>query len=398
MAPDSERLTLSVVDDIRSVDADQWNRLARRDEYSPFLEHEFLASIEASGAAAPETGWFPRHLVLRDSSTIIAAAPAWGRTHSMGEFVFDQGLAEAARELGRDYYPKLTATLPFTPSPGYRFLIDPDYDQAEVCRVLLDGLRSLRESLGMGVFSLLFVDPDWEPFIRDGFDDSLRWAHQYYIWRNRGYADFEDYVSRFRKSQRRNIRRERSSIDDQGLRIRRLEGDDIDEAVMDRMFDFYRSTNENFGPWAAFFLNREWFRDIGRRWAHRIVLFAAYPAGVDEPIAMSFLIRKGRTLIGRYWGADRFVRNLHFELCYYAPIEFAINDGIDLFDPGMGSPHKTRRGFESREYGTYHEFDDETLRRLFRQVLPEANRMERDRIDELDRSVPWRRDLDDHHQ
>ena len=396
MTSKDEPMTLSLVDDIRSVESDGWNRLARRADYSPFLEHEFLAAAESSGCASPESGWYPRHFVLKKGGRIVGAAPAYIKTHSMGEFIFDQGLAQAAAEMGHDYYPKLVGTLPFTPSPGYRIMADPDFDEKAIVTAVMEGMRSYRDHAGLSSHSLLFVEPEWESLLDVTADSStstsgfLRWAHQYFLWENDGYRSFDDYLSRFSKNQRRNIRRERTSVRDSGIRIETLKGNDLNDLIMDRMYDFYESTNRNFGPWAAFFLNRTWFRDIARLWNDRIVIFGAWAGGRADPLAMSFLVKKGRHLVGRYWGASEFVKNLHFELCYYAPIEFAVNEGCLTFDPGMGSPHKARRGFRSREFGSYHAFKSPEVAALFESVLPMANNAERAAIGELDQSIPWR--------
>lgn len=400
MTAHGERFTLSVVNDISTIDCDEWNRLAAREVYSPFLEHEFLASVEAAGCASPESGWYPRHIVLHCGKRVVGAAPAYAKTHSMGEFVFDQGLAQAIMGMEKKYYPKLVATLPFTPSPGYRFLTDPALEEAAVVRTLLDGMRLYRDQAELASHSLLFVDPDWEVFHKGLWNTGgarkdpdpvfQSWAHQYYLWENDAYADFEDYLSRFSKNQRRNICRERSSIQAQGVRVKCLTGSDLTEAIMNHMFDFYKLTNDSFGIWGAYFLNRAWFHEIGRRWNQRVVIFAAFQGDRDEPVAMSLLVRKGGQIIGRYWGASVFIRNLHFELCYYAPIDYAIREGITTFDPGMGSPHKTRRGFGSREFMSYHSFADAEIGRLTACVFAEANRGEREMIRELDESVPWK--------
>jgi predicted N-acyltransferase len=389
------KLHLSIVDDIRTIPAEDWNRLAARDEYSPFLEHEFLASIEESQCAAPETGWYPRHFILKESGRLVAAAPAYVKTHSMGEFVFDQGLAHAVTEMGLPYYPKLVATLPFTPTPAYRFLIDPEYDEQAITKILMAGMKSFTDQAELGSYSILFAKPDWEESLEFWLDSGSpetvsRWSHQYFIWENENYQDFADYTGRFKKGQRRNILRERASLRDAGVSIRVLTGSDLTESTMDDMYDFYRLTNDQFGPWAAFFLNREWFQDIGRRWAHRVLIFAAFEQGEDEAVAMSMVIRKNGTMVGRYWGARRFISNLHFELCYYAPVEYAIREGITRFDPGMGSPHKARRGFRSRRFQSFHVFSNPEVSTLFNSVLPDANRAEQEAINNLDASIPWK--------
>ncbi len=386
------RLQLGITDDICSIEAEAWNRLARLDSYSPFLEHEFLSSVEQSGCASPETGWYPRHFLLFDSGRLIAAAPAYVKTHSMGEFVFDQGLAQAAMDMGRSYYPKLVATLPFTPSPGYRFLIDPDYDETAVTVLLINGMKDFRDEGELGSLSVLFTDPEWEDVLKNSSSESspmLEWTHQYFLWKNEDFKGFDDYLARFRKNQRRNIRRERASILDAGIRISVLTGEELTEAIMDRMYQLYLTTNELFGPWAAFFLNRDWFREIGRCWANRILIFAAWLPGDSIPSAMSMVIKKNNLMVGRYWGTTEYIRNLHFELCYYAPIEYAIEENITEFDPGMGSPHKARRGFRSRGNRSFHDITDPELSALFNAALSEANRDENILIAELNESIPW---------
>ena len=359
-----------MVEQLSTVAESDWNRLAGLSEYSPFLEHEFLCTLEESGAASPARGWYPRHLVLRDEGRLVAAAPLYGKTHSMGEFVFDQGLAQVSMSLEIPYYPKLVATLPFTPAPGYRFLVDPSCDSQEIESVLLDGMRRLRDAGDFASLSILFVDPSWEVQLRTadragtmikrtnsgvaepdsdpprespaGFQ---RWAHQYFLWENHGYQDFNDYLSRFRKNQRRNIQKERRSIADAGVDIRVLCGSDLNDELMDRMYEFYESTNDNFGPWAAFFLNREWFTLIGRRWKHRILIFAAYLSGRAAACRHELSGKKGqysyRALLGgpefREESALRTVLLRTDRICHFGKAEF--------FRPRNGLAPQSTPGF-----------------------------------------------------
>lgn len=398
-------LILSVVEDLRSIEADEWDALASSDGISPFLEYGFLTSLEAAGCCGPDTGWHPRHFVLKSEGSLVAAAPAYIRTHSMGDFIFDQGLAQAAMEMGHDYYPKLVATLPFTPSPGYRFLVHPDLDETAITRLLVSGMDSFAMKAGLHSVSILFADPEWQvikrvlhPGIRQTGDEIpasdiwLEWIHQYFQWKNTGYRDFDGFLAGFRKKTRRSILRERQSISSNGIRVNLISGEGADESLTDRMFDFYRSTNEHFGPWAAFFLNRSWFHEVILRWGKRVLFFAAYRFDDEQPVAMSMLIRKDKSLIGRYWGTSVFIPNLHFELCYYAPLEYAIEEGLESFDPGMGSPHKARRGFGSYEFSTWHRFTETEVTELFSSVLPEANRSERIMICDLNDAIPLRKE------
>ena len=384
---------LSVVDDIRQVPAKDWNALVGDPGGAPFLEHGFLSSLESSGSASGDNGWYPRHFLLRLDGVLVAAAPAYVKTHSMGEFVFDQGLAAAASELGLDYYPKLVATIPFTPAPGYRFPVHPDMDESTADEILLSGMEQFVRQNSLHSLSLLFVDPEWD-FPRNlpaGEAGWLEWAHQYFLWENPGDRDFETYLGRFNKNQRRNIRRERRSVRDQGFSIETLSGDRAGPELADLMYDLYCDTNEQFGPWAAFFLNRQWFHDVLEHWGERILFFLARNGETGTISAMSMLARSRNTLVGRYWGSRETVRNLHFELCYYAPQEYALRQGLRWFDPGMGSPHKARRGFASREFSSWHRFLNPEISALFSSVLSEANEAERLMIRELNDSVPWKK-------
>lgn len=386
-----------VINNIREIDAADWNRLAAASCVSPFLEHEFLASLEESDCASLETGWQPCHFLLYcdgspgkntlPNGKLIGAAAAYIKTHSMGEFVFDQGLAQVSISLNIPYYPKLVATLPFTPSPGYRFLTDPDYDNTDIANHLLTAMQNHCQKENLHSSSLLFVDPAWK-LVRPDF--YLNWVHQYYVWENRSYTHFDDYLNSFNKNQRRNIRRERASVREQGISVRVFTGDDITPMLMTTMYKYYKHTNAQYGPWAAFFLNRFWFQEIGRIWKHRLLLFAAFHGSKPEPAALSMVVHKDNQLIGRYWGADAYYPNLHFELCYYAPIEYAINNGVNTFDPGMGSVHKARRGFVSREYFTWHQFGSPELAECFAAVLPEINKQEQEYIGDLNNFIPWK--------
>ncbi len=397
----NKNLRLSVFDEIGEIDSAQWNSIAVSGKYSPFLEYEFLSSLETSGCISPDTGWYPRHFVLHNGNQLIGIAPAYIKTHSMGEFIFDQGLAQVAMKMNKTYYPKLVATLPFTPSPGYRFLIDSTFNEMLVAQTLQDGMMFYRDKSNLASHSLLFVDPNWEFFHGDNGSNTCphssdeqssfqSWVHHYFLWENKEYANFEDFLCQFNKNQRRNIQRERSSIKEEGIVIRSLTGAELSKPIMDNMFKFYKSTNEQFGPWAAFYLNREWFHEIARIWGHRIRIFAASRANRDEIIAMSMIVQKEDSFFGRYWGASEYVRNLHFELCFYTPIEYAIEHGIANFDPGMGSAHKTRRGFGSHGFKSYHAFIDPDIARLFSEVLPVANNEEWELIRKLDNMIPWR--------
>ena len=233
---------------------------------------------------------------------------------------------------------------------------------------MLGAIDQLCEKMGISVCQFNFVDSQWiDIFSQANF---LAWNHQGYLWSNPGYADFNDYLKPFKSSQRRNIRREVNRIKKAGLRIVPLSGNDIPSHLAAVMYDYYLRTNAQFGPWAARFLNAEFFKRIFESHRHRLLVMAAYgPSHEEVPLALSLLLVKGNHLIGRYWGCAEQVKDLHFNMCYYAPIRWAIANGIETFDPGMGSPHKIYRGFKAEANTSMHRFYDPRLKFLFQRLV-----------------------------
>jgi len=369
------------------IDAAQWDRLAVPLE-TPLLEWQWLHQLERSGSIAPATGWFPRHLTVWQDGRLVGAAPFYIKTHSQGEFVFDHWWASWAREAGIVYYPKLVGMSPATPSEGFRFLVDAQADADAVQQAMFGAIDRFCAEMGLSGCHLLFVDPDWIANTRaSGF---VPWHHQSFLWRNEGYATFDDYLRPFKSSQRRNIRRERARMERMGITFRHLTGDSLPPRLAATMYDYYLNTNAQFGPWAARYLNGDFFKGIFAACRERLLVVAAYrPHSPDRPVALSMLLHKNRTLIGRYWGSDRTIKDLHFNMCFYEPIQWAIDHGIDRFDPGAGSPHKIYRGFAAVSNTSLHRFYEPRLRALFTRFMPTINQTEQDHIDELNAQLPF---------
>lgn len=394
------QLTLQWLTSISDISRDSWDALAGRAD-TPFLEWEWLALLEESGSVGIETGWQPCHLTLRDGDTLVAAAPLYIKWHSAGEFVWDYIWADVAEQLKVDYYPKLVGMSPATPSVGYRFLFRNDEDEAILSRLMLEQIELLctRNKISGSAFN--FVDPEWFPHPEEhGY---VPWKHQSYLWKNHGYETFQDYLARFQKNQRRNIRRERVSMETQGISVRMIPAEEAPDRYFDIMWELYEKTNDQFGPWAAKYLNREFFTGLTERFRHRILLSCAYegldgaPQAVEvpedrDPIAMAFLVVKDDLMVGRYWGTYRQIKDLHFNVCYYAPIEWAIEHGITRFDPGAGSPHKLRRGFEAVDNYSVHKFIDPTMNMVMQTHIENINQGEQEKIDQMNTSIPWKRD------
>ena len=375
------------VGSIEEIAQPEWDALAAPLQ-TPILEWGWLRLLEASGSVCPRNGWTPRHLTLRSGGRLVAAAPLYVKTHSAGEFVYDYAWAEVAERLGLRYYPKLVGMSPATPAVGYRFLVAPDQDEEEITARLMAEIERFRAEQRLGGVSFLFADPLWAGRLaRHGYQ---AWRHQSFLWENEGFATFEDYLARFNTNQRRNIRRERQAVADQGVRVLPVPGEEAPEDWFPLMYRFYDRTNAQFGPWAARYLTRDFFLALPG-WRERLLFMAAVRDGERKPLAMSLLLRKGQGLLGRYWGTVETVDSLHFETCYYRPIEWAIEQGVRFFDPGAGSAHKIRRGFQAVGNVSLHRFGDPRLQRVMADNLGRINRMEEEQIEELNAGLPFAR-------
>lgn len=378
---------LQAIDD---VDRNRWDRLALP-QPTPLLEWQWLHHLEASGSISPRYGWRPQHLTVWDRRELIGAAPLYVKSHSDGEFIFDHWWAQLAAQCGTAYYPKLVGMSPATPSVGYRFLLAEDVDQPALLRRMLLALDELCQQERLSSCHLNFVDLPW--FTGMGAQGFMGWRHQSYLWRNLDFTSFEDYLQLFNSTQRRNIRRECRRMETSGIEIRTLAGDDIPTDLAGLMYRFYLNTNASYGPWAARFLNGGFFEGIFRDFRHRLLIFAAYQGQAKAPLALSMLLVKGRHLIGRYWGSAEQIKDLHFNMCFYAPIRWAIENSIQTFDPGIGSPHKIYRGFTAIPNTSLHRFYGSRLKLLFAQLIDEVNDLEQANIEALNRQLPFAKNV-----
>ncbi len=379
--------SLNWCDRIAEIPKAEWDALAQPLK-TPFLEWEWLQNLETSGSVKPRTGWQPCHLILKRDQQLIGAAPLYIKSHSYGEFVFDHQWADLSYRLGREYYPKMLGMTPFTPAEGYRFLIAPEEDETEITQIMLAAIDKFCDRHKISSCNFLFVDPDWKEIVSNfGYSP---WLHHGYIWSNKTFTNFDDYLKIFHANQRRNIKRERKAVAKAKLDLHVFPGEDIPLDFFPQIYQFYSSTCDKF-YWGSKYLTRKFFQQLTPNYQHRVVLVTASPAEEEEiaPVGMSFFVRKGDRLYGRYWGCLEEYNCLHFEACYYKPIEWGIEQGIQMFDPGAGGSHKRRRGFPATPNYSLHRFYDRRMSQILRTYIGEINQAEQEEIDAINNDLPF---------
>ncbi|MBD1941660.1 N-acetyltransferase [Coleofasciculus sp. FACHB-64] len=381
------RYSVAWINKIAEVPQAEWDAIALPLK-TPFLEWDWLNNMETSGSVGAKTGWLPTHLTIWRDRQLIGAAPLYLKGHSYGEFVFDHQWADLAQRLGVQYYPKLLGMSPMTPAEGYRFLIAPGEDEDELTELMVEAIDHFCQKNRISGCHFLYVDPEWRPILeRHGFTP---WLHHSFIWQNTGFNTFDDYLGAFNANQRRNIKRERKAVEKAGLQIRTLTGDEIPKPLFSLMYDFYADTCDKFGWWGSKYLTRRFFEQLYPQYRHRVLFVAAYDEENDlHPIGMSFCLTKGEQLYGRYWGSYQDIDCLHFNACYYAPIEWAIAHGIQSFDPGAGGRHKKRRGFPATSNYSMHRFYNPRLGQVLRTHIHQINEMEQLEIDAINQELPF---------
>jgi predicted N-acyltransferase len=377
---------VTVCDAIADVDASEWNKLSGTE--CPFLQHDFLLAAEQSGSAVAETGWRPRHLVLRTGGKLAAAMPLYEKTHSWGEFVFDWAWAQAYEQAGISYYPKLVSALPFTPASSRRILLRDPADVASAS-ALLHAAIELAEDTGCSSLHVLLPAEDELSALTDcGF--RLRKDCQFH-WHNRNYDTFEDFLGSFSSAKRKKVRRERRRVAEAGITFRHLRGSDIDAALWTTLYRLIGMTFVKRGSLPYF--NLDFFRQISQTMPDRLLVILAERHA--ETIAGAVFFESSDTLYGRYWGANGHYDALHFETCYYQGIEHCIASGLQVFEPGTQGEHKISRGFVPAATWSAHWLKHPQ----FFSAIGNYLREEREHIDRymtaVDGHSPYRSDLDE---
>ncbi len=346
--------TLKVVSSIHRVAAEGWDACAGvgTATHNPFVRHAFFSALEDSGSVDADAGWQPQHMVLEDrAGRVLACAPLYLKTHSYGEYVFDWGWAEAFQRAGGRYYPKLQCAVPFTPVTGPRLMVRTDLDDAtqrELRHTLLAGMIELARRLKVSSLHVTFPTEAEADLMSEG--GLLQRIGEQYHWKNQGYASFEDFLGALSSRKRKTIRHERSVANGAGIEISTLTGDDIKPHHWDAFFRFYMNTSDR--KWGQAYLTREFFDLLAQRMGEAVVLVMGEKGG--KPVCGALNLRGGDTLFGRNWGTVVEAPMLHFEVCYYRAIDFAIAHKLAWVEAGAQGQHKVQRGYLPRRTYSSH--------------------------------------------
>ncbi|MBV9782277.1 MAG: N-acetyltransferase [Acidisphaera sp.] len=381
MPDGSGTLTLTLHPHIAEIPASDWNACAGTD--NPFVSHAFLSALEDSGSAGPRTGWLPQHAALRDAAGRLAAvAPMYAKSHSYGEYVFDHGWAHAYERAGGEYYPKLQVAVPFSPVPGPRLLCRPDAGIPP--EALGRALVQACQELGLSSVHVTFCrEPEWHALGEAGW---LRRIGVQFHWENAGYGSFEDFLGVLSSRKRKTLRRERRDANAAGLVFHTLRGGEIQPRHWDAFYRFYSSTVDR--KWGSAYLTRRFFPLLSERLGDAVVLMLAENGGT--PVAGALNLAGTDTLYGRNWGVRGEWPFLHFELCYYRAIDYAIANGLKRVEAGAQGEHKIQRGYLPQATYSAHWIAHAGLRRAIDNFLREERPEIRERMERLAELSPFR--------
>ena len=369
-----------------AIRAQDWDALACPETATgrpidPFTTHRFLAALEASGSTGEGTGWQARPLVLRDQGRTVAAMPLYVKGHSQGEYIFDHGWAEAYARAGGRYYPKLQVAVPFTPATGRRFLGDPAHRAA-----LMQAAIGVAQQNGLSSLHVTFCTED-EAQALTGFEGTLHRITQQFHWENHSYARFDDFLAQLSSRKRKMIRKERETARAHGLTIRALTGDQIEPAHWDAFWLFYQDTGNR--KWGTPYLTRAFFDAVQATMRDDALLVLAFDG--DRPVAGALNFIGRETLYGRYWGCVADYPCLHFELCYYQAIDWAIAQGLSRVEAGAQGEHKLARGYLPSAVHSLHWIADPGFAKAVARYLDQERRAVGEEMEILTAYGPFRK-------
>jgi len=371
-----------------AANAAEAQRIDQENVYNPFISHDFLSALEESESVGGRSGWQAQHLIVKTAAgTPLATAPCYVKSHSRGEYVFDRGWAEAYERAGGSYYPKLQIAVPFTPATGPRLLLRPGPNADAVGRALASGLIELCKLSGAsGVHVTFATEAEYRLMGELGY---LQRTDQQFHWENSGYATFDDFLAALSARKRKTIRRERRDALANGITVHWLTGSELTEDAWDAFFDFYMETGSR--KWGRPYLTREFYSLAGDKMRDRIVLMMAKRAGRWIAGAINFI--GSHTLFGRHWGAIEHHPFLHFELCYYQAIDFAIAHKLSTVEAGAQGEHKIARGYMPKTTHSAHYIADPGLRRAIAEYLVRERAYVAAAGAEMAAMAPYRKDL-----
>jgi predicted N-acyltransferase len=380
-------ISLEAVSSVAQIPAADWDLCANPPDrpFNPFVSHAFFRALEESGSACAKTGWGPNHLVARVDAMIAGIVPCYLKSHSQGEYVFDHGWAEAFERAGGRYYPKLQATVPFTPATGPRLLVRSDADQDVVTTALVGGLVALCNATKASSVHVTFArEREWKTLAEQGF---LQRTDQQFHWHNADYKTFDEFLTSLASRHRKAIKRERRDALANGVTIHILTGNDITEDALDAYFEFYMETGSR--KWGRPYLNRKFYALIGKTMRDHVLLVMAKRNGRWIAGAINFI--GSDTLYGRNWGAIEHHPFLHFEVCYYQAIDYAITHGLTWVEAGAQGEHKIARGYLPKTIYSAHYIPDPGFRRAVRDYLKHEREYVAEAARELTDAGPFRK-------
>jgi predicted N-acyltransferase len=379
-------LKVTVHDSIAAIAREDWNALAGSDY--PFLDHAFLELAERTGSVSPDAGWTPRHLTLTDGGKIRAAMPLYEKAHSWGEFVFDWAWAQAYEQAGLSYYPKLVSAVPFTPAPSPRLLLADPGDE-EAAEILVQTAEQVATDTGCSSFHIQFPREEDIPLL-ERLGLLIRKDCQFH-WRNRNYQSFDDFLGTFTAAKRKKARRDRRRVSENGIRFRRLHGHELDTETWSTVYALIARTFMLRGSLPYF--RQAFFEGLSQQLPDNILVILAEKDA--QTIAAAVFFESEKALYGRYWGSDGRYDALHFETCYYQGLDYCIETGKQVFEPGTQGEHKISRGFSPVTTWSAHWLAHPEFAGAIERYLDEEGRHVDRYMDAVDQHTPYRSDEND---
>jgi predicted N-acyltransferase len=379
--------TAKICHSITEIDSDQWDRCAAgTGAYNPFTRHAFLLALEESGSVGRDAGWQPFHVAVENGDELIGVVPLYLKNHSQGEYVFDYAWADAWHRAGHNYYPKLQSSIPFTPATSPKLLCADNSDENQ--QLLLDACLQVAEQAKVSSLHMTFLPEDqWQHAAGAGL---LQRMDQQFHWHNAGYTNFDEFLAQLASKKRKNLKRERRTALENDITIHWLTGADLNEAHWDAFYQFYLDTGSR--KWGSPYLTRDFFSRASATMAKDILLIMAQREGRYIAGALNFI--GGDTLFGRNWGCIEDHRFLHFEVCYYQAIDFAISRGLKRVEAGAQGGHKVVRGYLPQATYSAHWIADPGFRDAVARFLEEERRYVAEDIEQVEQRSPFNATVD----